>query len=227
MQRESFNTEVNDLAKFLHQAVLDPHLSIESFNAICDASIYFNFSGLCTSLIRIPLARKRLGANKTTKLIAVIGFPFGDMPHPFKQAQAEWAAEQGAEEFDVVPDFLELHQGHINKVADELAKVCEIGLPTRAIIDATKLNQSCLSLAIEASIDAGVRGIQTGSGFSGKVTIQKVGEIAQLIKGRCSIKAAGGIKNLSETIELIQAGCSEIGTSIGPQLMKDFRQLNK
>ena len=40
-----------------------------------------------------------------TKLIAVIGFPFGDIPHNFKQAQAEWAAEQGADELDIVPSF--------------------------------------------------------------------------------------------------------------------------
>jgi len=227
MQKSYFDNEISDLAKHLHQAALDPHLNVEGVNEICDASIYFNFAGLCTSLIRIPIARERLGANKKTRLIAVIGFPFGDIPFHLKHAQAEWAAEQGADELDVVPNFLELHEGHTDLVADELSRICDIGLPTRAIIDATQLNESHLKLVVEASIDAGVTGIQTGNGFGPKITREKIESLIPIVKGRCSIKAAGGIKSLLETVELIKSGCSEIGTSIGPELMKEFRRINQ
>ena len=110
MSREPFKIDINDLAFFIHQAALDPHHSLDFLNEICDACIHFNFSGLCTNLIRIPAARKRLGNNKNSKLIAVIGFPFGDIPNEHKRLQAEWAAEQGAEELDVVPNYLSLHE---------------------------------------------------------------------------------------------------------------------
>ena len=50
--------------------------------------------------------------------------------------------------------------------------------------------------------------------------------ISTLIRGRCSIKAAGGIKNLNEVLDLIKSGCSEIGTSVGPKLIKEFRRMN-
>ncbi len=227
MQNKSFENEITDLPKYLHQAVLDPHLNVEVLNQICDASTYFNFAGLCTSLIRIPIARKRLGSNKKTNLIAVVGFPFGDIPYQLKQDQAEWAAEKGADELDVVPNFLELHEGHPEAVADELSRICEIGLPTRVIIDAKKLNKSSLKLVVEASIDAGVRSIQTGNGFGPKMSCEEIQTLSQLIKGRCSIKAAGGIKDLLETLNLIKSGCSFIGTSIGPELIKEFRRLNQ
>ena len=48
-----------------------------------------------------------------------------------------------------------------------------------------------------------------------------------LVKGRCSIKAAGGIKSLIEVLELINSGCSAIGTSKGPELMKEFINKHK
>tara|TARA_B100000131_G_C17938803_1_gene541441 strand:+ start:172 stop:855 length:684 start_codon:yes stop_codon:yes gene_type:complete len=227
MGKETYTTQIIDLAEYLHQAVLDPHINKEDLNAIFDASNYLNFSGLCTNLVRIPLARKSLGKSQKTKLIAVIGFPFGDIPHNFKHEQAEWAAEQGADELDVVPNFLELYKGNIDLLAEELSKICEIGLPTRAIINAPRLNDVNLRLIVEACIDAGVQGIQTSNGFGPKITPEKVKEIVPIVKGRCSIKAVGGIKNLLDALDLIQAGCSVIGTSVGPELIKEFRKKNK
>ena len=225
MKKQPYKNEITDLGDHIHQAALDPHLGIEHLNQMCDASVYFNFSGLCTNLVRVPYARKRLGESKKTKLIAVIGFPFGDIPHQFKQEQAEWAAEQGADEFDVVPNFLELCEGNIEILAEELSKLCSLGIPTRAIIDSTKLNESNLKLIIEASIDAGVKGIQTGNGFGPKINLQMIQTLSPLIRGRCSIKAVGGIKDLNEVLDLIKSGCSEIGTSVGPRLIKEFRRM--
>ena len=53
MQHEKTNMSESeiDIASFIHQAALDPHLDLESRNQICDACNHFNFSGL--SLIHI------------------------------------------------------------------------------------------------------------------------------------------------------------------------------
>ena len=95
------------------------------------------------------------------------------------------------------------------------------------IIDAERLNEAKLELAVEASIDSGVKGIQTSSGFGPKVTPETIKRLIPLVRGRCSIKAVGGIKKLTEALEIINSGCSEIGTSIGPELMKEFNVLNQ
>ena len=72
--------QLSDLAAKIHQAALTPHLDLEKFHQICDAAIHFNFSGLSTNLNQLPIARKRLGAPRHTKLIANIAFPFGAIP---------------------------------------------------------------------------------------------------------------------------------------------------
>ncbi|ABX08328.1 deoxyribose-phosphate aldolase [Prochlorococcus marinus] len=227
MTSNDINTSNAELSSFIHQAALDPHLPLESLNEICDASRHFSFSGLVTSLIRISAARKRLGKSQTTKLITVIGFPFGDIPHKIKSFQAEWAAEHGAEELELVPNFLAIHENKVEIFAEEIAEICNMGLPTRVILDAARLPQEKLAVAVEACIDAGVRGIQTGSGFGPKVSNPLIAELTALVKGRCSLKAVGGIKKIDQALELIAAGATEIGTSLGPDLMKELKNKNR
>ncbi len=218
---------LSEVAPLIHQAALDPYLSIESLNNICDASRHFGFSGICTDLTRVTTARERLGPPNKTKLIAVIAFPFGFIPNIHKQAQAEWAAEKGADELDVVPNFLALIEGDINLFAAELATICETGLPVRAILNLASLSSKDLSIAVEAAIDAGVHGIQTGNGFGRKVNESDIHQLCDLTKGRCEIKAAGGIKKLDQAMQLVEAGATKIGTTVGSQLIQDLKTLEQ
>ena len=213
----------NDLPSFIHQAALDPHLNLDALNQICDACIHFNFSGLCTTLNKLSPAKKRLGQNKKTKLIAVIAFPFGDIPSAIKKKEAEWAAEHGAEELDVVPNFLNLYEGAIEDFAEEISKISSIGLPSRVILDTMRLPKEKLALAIEACIDAGAQGIQTGNGFGFAANQTHIRELRSLIKNRCAIKAAGGIKSLMQALELINSGATSIGTSYGVDITKESK----
>ncbi len=223
MQSSLPKVELPEIATLIHQAVLDPHINEEAIKTACDASLHFSFAGLCTNLIHLEQARNRLGPPGTTKLIAAISFPFGTTPISIKKIEAEWAAEKGAEELDVVPNFFALNQGKAEIFSEELALLCNLGLPVRAILNISYLNPEKLNLAIEAAIDAGVSGLQTSNGFGPAVTATDIQQIRKLTRGRCSIKATGGIKNLNQAIELLIAGATELGTSMGTSLMKDLR----
>ncbi len=216
--------ETTDLSTYIHQAALNPHMDLEGLHEICDACKHFEFSGFCTGPLRLPAARKRLGKQTQTKLIGVIGFPFGDIPNQIKITESEWCAQQGAEELDLVPNFYELAQGNIEGFAEEISQVCSLGLPVRAILNMTSLNTQQLSLAIEACIDCGVIGIQTSNGFGVPIDASHIEELNLLIKGRCEIKAVGGIKKLSKALEIIDKGVSIIGTTMGPELMRNFKK---
>ena len=223
MPYEKIKGNPNDISSFIHQAALDPHIDLDSLNQICDACKHFNFAGLCTNLIRIPAARDRLGKNQITKLIAVIDFPFGNNPGTIKRSEAEWAAENGADELDLVPNFLKLHEGAIEDFAEELSIINSVGLPFRVILDTMKLPQEKLQIAIDACIDSGAKGIQTSNGFGPVITDNHIKQIITLTRNRCSVKAAGGIKEIAQVIALIEAGVSSIGTSLGATIMKEFR----
>ncbi|WP_320664995.1 deoxyribose-phosphate aldolase [Prochlorococcus sp. MIT 1223] len=219
--------ETSELAQLIHQAALGPHLSEEALSQICNATKHFDFSGLCTNLIRLEKAKIFMGAKHQAKLIAVIAFPFGNIPGDLKKQEAEWAANQGANELDVVPNFFALQQGEANKFAEELAEICEIGLPVRAILDSNYLSKEKLSLAISASIDAGVSGVISGNGFGQPISKEIIKEMSKLVKGQCELKAVGGIKTLSHATEVLQAGATQIGTSFGMELMQEIRRGHK
>ena len=223
MKYKLMEGEINDISSFIHESALDHHLNLSSLSQICDACNHFNFAGLCTNLVRIPYARKYLGTNKATKLFAVIAFPFGAIPYEIKKSQAEWAAENGADEFDIVPNFLHLHERKIENFAEEIAGIMSMGLPSRVILDTMKIQKEKLILAIEASLDAGATGIQTGNGFGPAITSQHINELNSMTKNRCIIKAAGGVKNFQQAIELINAGATYLGTSAGAELARQFK----
>ena len=227
MSSKSFQIDLPDLGRFIHQAALYPHLNEEGLNRICDTAKHLNFSGLCTNLIRIPTARKRLGTSCQTKLIAVISFPFGEMPSSIKRRQAEWAINEGAEELDIVPNYFALSQNKTNIFAEEISEISDLGLPTRVILDIGNLQKEKLSLAVDASIEAGVVGIQTGNGFGPTISKEQIKALSSLVRDRCSIKATGGVKTHTHAIELIQAGANQLGTSFGLELIQGLKEENK
>lgn len=218
---------VTDLALIIHQAALHPHLDLDALYNNIDMAKHFNFGGICIDLDKIPYARKRLGETSNTKLIGSIAFPFGSIPSSMKKEQAEWAASQGAEELDVVPNFFALHQAKIDVFAEDIANICEIGLPVRIIIDMTNLTLDKLTLAIDAGIDAGVLGIQSSNGFGRPISISDIRQIKKIAKGRCQIKAVGSIKTLENAMSLIDAGADIIGTSVGEQIIKESRKMKE
>ena len=51
----------------------------------------------------------------------------------------------------------------------------------------------------------------------------KLHQLVNLVKGRCAIKAVGGLKTLAQACEIVDAGATLIGTSEGPSLMHALR----
>ncbi len=223
--RNSLKEEQADISSLIHQAAFNPHMNREMLHKICDTSKQYCFAGVCTSLSHISIARERLGTKSTTKLISVIAFPFGFIPTANKIKEAEFAIEEGAEELDVVPNYLALREGKIEIFAEEINHICELGIPVRVIIDVNNLLTSPnFSLAVNASIEAGAAGIQIGNGFGPAITNSQTKQISEIIKNRCSIKAAGGIKTFNHARELAEAGSTFIGTSYGFEIMQEQKK---
>ena len=211
-----------NISNVIYQAVLNPHLDKEMLLQIFDESKQNCFAGLCTSLSHLAIARERLGRKGTTKLIAVIAFPFGFIPTSNKIKEVEYAIEKGAEELDLVPNYFALKEGNIELFAEEINQLSDLGIPIRVIIDTNILSSSSkISLAINSSIDAGAAGIQIGNGFGPAVTKNQTQKVSEIVKNRCSVKAVGGIKTLNQAIEIIEAGSTYIGTSFGFEITKE------
>lgn len=215
--------ELPDLAPLIDHALLDPHRSAEAVRECCDQARHFGFAGVCLPSSRVAVARRRLPPGDPVRLIAVVGFPFGAVPAAIKRAEAEAAAAAGADELDVVPDFGALADGNSGAVHDDLAAICELGLPVKVIVEVGRLADADLQLLVEASLDAGVRWLKSGSGFGPAVTPAQVRRLAELARGRAGVKASGGINSLEQAFALVAAGATRLGTSRGLELMEALR----
>ncbi|MBT67750.1 MAG: 2-deoxyribose-5-phosphate aldolase [Synechococcus sp. NP17] len=215
--------ELPELSPLIHQALLDPFLEEEALFNLCDAGRMLSFGALCTSLCHLERVRDRIGPSGRLRLIAVVAFPFGTIPAELKRAQAEWAAARGADALDVVPDFAALMAGRAETYAEELAQICDLGLPVTVILDVNRLPPDRLSLATEAAIDSGASCLQAGNGFGAATTPIQVRKLKELARGRCAIKAAGGIQRLETALELVEEGATALGTSHGPKLIQALR----
>ena len=220
------NADRPDLAPLIDHALLDPHQGSEAIGRCCDEARHFGFAGVCVASRWVASAREllpRQGKGPTPALVAVVGFPFGAVPPAVKRAEAEAAAAAGADELDVVPDFGALADGASTPIHEELAAICELGLPVKVILEVGRLEPEALALLVEISIDAGARFLKTGSGFGPPVTAAQVQQLRELARGRAAIKASGGIASLEQALALVEAGATRLGTSRGVALVQALR----
>ena len=217
-----------DLAPLIDHAQLDPLAGSEAIERCCEEARHFGFAGVCVASRWVAHARERLprqspGQSGVPRLVSVIGFPFGAIPAEIKRLEAELAAEQGADELDVVPDFGALTGGDSGAVLADLAGIAELGLPFKVILEAGKLTPEALELLVEVSIDAGASSLKTGSGFGPAATATQVRSLVQLARGRAGVKASGGIATVEGALELVEAGATRLGTSRSVALIEALK----
>jgi deoxyribose-phosphate aldolase len=221
------NTSNIDLALYIDHALLHPAITEEEIKHGCTIASRYNFPTVCVYPSAVRWAAELLH-NQKTKVCAVIGFPTGATTTATKLQEAEEAREFGAEELDVVINLGWLKAGKSEAVYHEIAAICnETGKTIKAIIETGLLTNTEKRLATEIAMDAGVAFVKTNTGWFGGATVEDVRLLSKITKGQIGIKASGGIKTVEQALKLIEAGATRLGTSHGPELVRQRNQLGK
>lgn len=208
-----------DLAEFIDHALLLPTATAAQVVQWCEEADRFKFAAVCVNPVHVRQAVELL-RGRSPKICTVIGFPSGATTPGVKLYEAQEAVENGATELDVMINLGWLKDGKTDALHRELAEICEIGQPVKAILEMALLTDAEKKLAAEVCMDAGVAFLKTGTGWNGGATVPDVQLLKQLTKDRIGIKAAGGIRTSDQAIELILAGATRLGTSRGPDLVR-------
>jgi len=209
-----------DLAEFIDHSLLTPIATEDQVIQWCAEAERFNFPTVCLYPSYVVQAVELLH-GKRPKVCAVIGFPSGVTTAAVKLYEAQEAIEHGAAELDVMVNLGWLKMGKTNAIHRELADICELGLPTvKAVLETHLLTDAEKHLAVEVCMDAGISLIKTNTGWCGGVTVEDVQLLKSIAKDRIGIKAAGGIHRVELAYELILAGATRLGTSSGPNLLR-------
>ncbi|MUL37078.1 deoxyribose-phosphate aldolase [Gloeocapsopsis dulcis] len=214
-----------DLAPLIDHALLHPTATSEQVQQWCEQADRFQFAAVCVYPTHVRQAAELLH-GKNPRVCTVIGFPTGATTSTVKLYEAQEAVDNGATELDVVINLGWLKAGKTEQLHREIAEICEVGKTIKVILETALLTDAEKRLAAEICMDAGAAFLKTSTGWHGGATVADVQLLKEVAKDRVGIKASGGIRTLEQAFELILAGATRLGTSRGPELIRQRDNLD-
>jgi deoxyribose-phosphate aldolase len=212
-----------DLAPLIDHSLLTPWATEEQIAQWCDEADRYNFASVCIASCHVRQAVSLLH-NKRPKVCTVIGFPTGAHTTALKLYEAQEAAENGADELDVVINLGWVKQGRSDDLHREIATIREeTGLTIKAILEMTVLTEAEKQLAIDICMDAGAQFLKTSTGWNGGATVADIRLMKEMSRDRVGIKASGGIHTIQQAYDLVLAGATRLGTSRSLDLLEQAK----
>jgi deoxyribose-phosphate aldolase len=201
-----------ELNKKIHAIIINPYLTWEDFCANCDLIKKYNIKNISTSLNYLEDFKNRF-SNYSANINALISYPLADLPITFIEEIVNFAKDKGANGIEYTPNFINLSKRNLETFAAEIEQVKLSGLPVTIIINKSKIEEEILYSAIEISLELGIKNFQFGDGFGPPIKSNDVAEILKITGSQNQIKIVGGIKKLTQVIDLFDAGINCVGTS--------------
>ncbi len=211
--------------QYIEHTKLSPVFDSNDCEQLINEAIEFHFVGVCVPPYWVKKAKRDLGKSEV-KLVTVVGFPLGYQRSEVKMKEIEIALKDGADEIDVVMNLSAFKTGVMMWVKGELAqfaKTChEANALLKVIIETAYLSEEEIIRASKISADAGADFVKTSTGFAPEgAKLAHVQLMRQHLPSHVGIKASGGIRNLAQTLAMIEAGADRIGTSSAVQIFQE------
>lgn len=210
-----------ELAKYIDHTNLKPNAKKEDIEKLCREAKEFGFASVCVHPFYIPLAKQML-ANSDVKVCTVIGFPLGANGVETKLTETKLAIQEGAQEIDMVINIGALIDGldeYVRNEIEQIKNICGDKI-LKVIIETSYLTDEQKIKACKLCSKAGADYVKTSTGFSDKgATVEDVRLMKKNIPSKMKVKASAGIRSYEDTIKMIEAGASRIGTSSGVKII--------
>lgn len=218
----------NELAKMIDHTILKPFATQEDITKLCNEAREYGFASVCINPFFVPLAANLLN-DSDVLVCTVIGFPLGSTSTTVKAFEAQEAVKNGALEVDMVINIGALKERREDVVFQDVLAVVEAAkganpeAVTKVIIETCYLSDEEKVLACQLAKKAGAHFVKTSTGFgSGGATTQDISLMRQTVGPAMGVKASGGIKNLQQVLNMIEAGATRIGASAGVDIVKEL-----
>ena len=212
--------DINEILKHVDHTLLSPQATWDEIKQICDDAIKYHTASVCIPPSYVSQAAKYLGER--VKVCTVIGFPNGYSTTAVKAFETEDALANGAKEIDMVINIGRLKNKEYDAVREDIAavkravgdKVLKVIIETCLLTDEEK--EKMCDIVVEAGADF----IKTSTGFStAGATFHDIELFARCVRGRCKIKAAGGISTIEDMEKFLDLGADRLGTSRAVKLL--------
>lgn len=211
------------LNKFIDNTLLKPAATREQILALCKESVDMDFASVCVNPAYVPLAAEALKGT-SVNVCTVIGFPLGANATQVKAFEAKLAAEQGADELDMVLNVGAIKAGDDEYVKNDIEAVVKAGggRLVKVIIETFLLTDEEKQRACRLAVQAGANFVKTCTGFSGgAANPADIALMRKTVGPQIGVKASGGVRTREDAEALVEAGATRIGTSSGRAIIEE------
>jgi deoxyribose-phosphate aldolase len=213
-----------DLSSYIEHTLLKAEASPLQIQELCWQAVQFQFATVCVNPRFATLAASVV-EDSSVRVCCVVGFPLGASNTAVKAYEADRAIHDGAAEIDMVLPIGYLREKQYQEVYLDIRQVVEVchdqQTLLKVIVEASELNEDQTIAACMLSMEADADFVKTSTGFgTGGATREDVALMRAVVSETMGVKASGGIRNLTDALEMIQAGANRLGTSSGVHIMK-------
>lgn len=216
-----------DLAKFIDHTLLKADATYAEVAQLCAEARKYSFASVCVNPVHVRRCADALRGSDVL-VCTVIGFPLGATPRENKAMETRKAIRDGAKEVDMVINIGALKSGDHDAVYEDIRLVREAahegGAILKVIIETALLTDEEKVVASKLSRKARADFVKTSTGFSkGGATAHDVALMANAVDHQLGVKASGGVRSASDAQQMIAAGASRIGASVGIKIVQESR----
>jgi deoxyribose-phosphate aldolase len=219
--------DASSFARLFDHSILRPDASPEEVGRFAAAAIRLGTATLTVQPHYVQFAAERLRGSRV-RVGVVIGFPHGNETPAMKAFQAREVIDHGADEIDMVMNIPALKGGEMALFLRDVEGVvlAARGKTVKVILENCYLSQEEKRRACEWIAQAGAQFVKTSTGFAaGGATLEDVRLMHKAVKGRCQVKASGGIQDIHQVLEYLRAGARRFGSSRSDELVRAFEEL--
>jgi deoxyribose-phosphate aldolase len=220
--------EVTRFARLFDHSIVRPDATQAEVGNFADTAARLGTATLTVQPHYIRFAAERLRGSGVL-VGTVVGFPHGNETPPMKEFQAKEVLDLGAEEIDMVMNIPALKNSERELFIRDVEGVVRAakGIKVKVIIETCYLTPEEKRRACEWIVQAGAHFVKTSTAYAdGGATLDDVRLMYQAVKGRCQVKAAGGIREIHEVLQYLQAGARRFGSTRTEQFVLAFQELS-
>ena len=209
-------------AKYIDHTQLKPESTREQIDKIISEAKEYGFKSVFVNPTHVEYSAEQLKGTDVL-VCTVIGFPLGASTKEVKAFETKNAIENGAAEIDMVINIGALKDKRFNDVKEDIESVVTAanGKTVKVIIETVLLSNEEKVKACELAKEAGAHFVKTSTGFAGGgATAEDVKLMKDTVGDALEVKASGGVRNLEDFNQMLEAGATRIGASAGVQIIQ-------
>lgn len=207
---------VEEIAATIDHSLLRPDITVDELKEGCELAKKYNCISVCVRPSDLPIVCEALKGSDVLPT-TVIGFPHGTATTESKVFETRDAIQKGAVEVDMVMNIGRFLSGEYEYVENDIRAVVDtahsMGAKVKVIFENHYLTPEQIKKACQIAERAGVDFVKTSTGYAPSGSkIEDLKIMRESVSDHIEVKAAGGIRDLDQSLSVLSTGAVRIGT---------------